>query len=127
MDYSFIVFLRSVLIIKRSNMEDLLLTTSGEWGEMLFTVFGLFGFLIIVGFIYGHITDKAKVDNDKAGCLWPIVIAISIAILFGIINCKGCKGIGGKGSGGDYWDNYPRHTQLEISDTINVNTVILAV
>lgn len=107
-------------------MENLLLSTSGEWGQMLLTIFCIFGFLIFVALIYTSATEKSKVDKDTAGCLWPLVIAVSIAIVLGLINCKGCSTGSKSGGGGDYWDNYPRHTKIEKVSQNNVNMLILS-
>lgn len=103
-------------------MTHLLLTSSGEWGEMFLTIFGLFGFIFLVAILYSKIADKTKGDEETKNCLWPFVLAISIAALFGIKNCKGCEGSSNGGGGGGYWDNTPRHTQIQKPTQNNVNS-----
>lgn len=105
-------------------MTHLQLTSSGEWTEMFLTIIGLFGFILLVAIIYNKVTDKTKMNKENAGCLWPFVIAASLAMLFGIKNCKGCKGTSGGGASDEYWENTPRHTQIQKPMQNNVNAFI---
>ena len=78
----------------------------------VFIIILIFGVLLVAAFTLANITDKTKRKDDSAGCLWPIIMAIIIAIICSLGNCKGCSR-GPKGDPGGYWDNFPRHTQMQ--------------
>ena len=108
-------------------MINLILSSTGEWGKVALVVGGLFISVILLATIYSYVTEKTEI-KDKDGCGWPlflIVAAIVIGLLMNMKNCS-CKSTheNDYNPSDEYWENTPRHTQIQKPMQKTVNTFI---
>lgn len=71
-------------------MIGLLLSSNGGF-QIFLIVVSLFVIAFILGSVYNKITEVTKMDDDTAGCGWPIFLVL-VAIIVGVLmNMKSCS------------------------------------
>ncbi len=100
-------------------IQNLFLSSNGEWAEMFGTVGLLFGCIFAVIGIAVYISDKTnknKSSENNSGCWSPILMLLGILLFVAIMNASKCSCSFPKGgddhydSDKEYWENTPRHT-----------------